>query len=267
MHQASTARVNILRLLVLILIGANIFLIQSLNQAGEIYGSLSASITHPSPFMDKYELGSATINIPTYDLFSQGNIWALVSKSHPLKGEFGEKLVSIPVAHGDASQPMSVAVPIVDPLRALVTTAKSNGIELMVSSAYRSLDEQRQTYDSYVKKYGTTTASQYVAPVGASEHHTGLAVDMSSVSEECSEDSNACSLSVEGAEWLKQHASLFGFIQRYPEGDQEITGVSFEPWHYRFVGTVMARAMQDTDLTYDQVVQKIAPGYAAKPRS
>jgi D-alanyl-D-alanine carboxypeptidase len=132
----------------------------------------------------------------------------------------------------------------------------------MISSAYRSLQDQQATYDSYVAECGTACANQYVLPVGASEHHTGLAVDFSSASDQCAADSDDCSLGASAVTWLADNAWRYGFIHRYPEGKQSITGVAQESWHYRYVGIVMAKAMHGSGLTYDEVVQQLAPGYA-----
>jgi D-alanyl-D-alanine carboxypeptidase len=117
-------------------------------------------------------------------------------------------------------------------------------------------------YRQFVAENGEEMAALYVLPPGTSEHHTGLSVDFSSVSNECAADSDSCSLSQSSAAWLKENASRFGFIQRYPAGAKAITGVGFEPWHYRYVGKPLAEAMATTDLTLEEVTEKLAPGYA-----
>ena len=257
-----TLKINILRVLTLLLIAVTLYTLNSFKQAGTTYDEVSSIIAKQSQIAGVAEIHGKTLTIPTYDLFKTGHIWSLVSKKHPLKGEAGFTLVSIPVAHGDSDKSMKVAQDIAVPLQSMINTAKADGEELMVSSAYRSLVDQKKTYDDYVTRLGVTAANQYVSPVGASEHHTGLAVDMSSVSDLCGADSDSCSLGESGAAWLAKNAATFGFIQRYPQGDQAITGVYYEPWHYRYVGTIMAKFMQDSGLTYDQVIDEIAPGYA-----
>ena len=251
----------LLRLLVIVQIVVTVFALQSLDQAGQVYDHVSKALSKESSVVKRVQVGTTELAIPTYDLFHTGNVWAIVSREHPLEGEAGHTLVPIPVAHGDEELPMKVATEITSELERLVNAAEADGEPLMISSAYRSLDEQRDIYNDYVRESGEQLAKLYVLPVGASEHHTGLSVDFSSVSDECAEDSDSCSLSQSAAAWLSEHAATYGFIQRYPEGKQSITGVGFEPWHYRFVGIPLARAMATTDLTLEETFERIAPGY------
>jgi D-alanyl-D-alanine carboxypeptidase len=252
----------LLRILVLALVAVTGYALSEFNTAKEHYDQTSAALSQQPSTVKKVTIGDKTLAIPNYSLFKTGNVWALVSRNHPLVGEAGYALVDIPVPHGDAEAKMQVARDISEPLQRLVNAAEADGGSLMISSAYRSLDEQRELRDDFVAKQGEAMASLYVSPVGASEHHTGLSVDFSSASTACSKDSNSCSLGVSSAKWLASNAPRFGFILRYPEGKQPITGVGHEPWHYRYVGAPMAQAIASSDLTFDEVVQQIAPGYA-----
>lgn len=258
----SRSRLYFLRLLVLILIGATGYAVLSLQESGKIYDSVSADLGKAPVVARKVTLGDKSLSIPTYDLFNQGGIWSLVSRTHPLKGEAGFELIDIPVAHGDSDKPMKVASNLSNELQQLVNAAEADGEPLMVSSAYRSLEEQKEIYDEFVASDGEAAAAQYVLPVGASEHHTGLSVDFSSLSDECAADSDTCSLSQNAAAWLEDNAHRYGFILRYLDGKRDITGVGYEPWHYRFVGKPMAKAINGSGLTYEEVLKQIAPGYA-----
>ena len=239
------------------------FGVASLKSTEAIYDEIAKTLSAQPTDVKTVTLGGSTVAIPSYDMFKSGHIWALVSKKRPLDKEAKYTLVDSPVAHGDDGKPMKVARNISDELQRLVNAADADGEPLMISSAYRSLKEQQDIYDNFVKKNGKELAAVYVLPVGASEHHTGLSVDFSSISDDCAEDSDSCSLSQSSAAWLAENASRFGFIQRYPQGDQSITGVGYEPWHYRFVGIPLAQAIAKTDLTYEEVVAKLAPGYTA----
>lgn len=256
----------LLRTLVVLLIIVTVYALDALNKASQTHDEVSAVISQQPTIVKKVQIGDRMIAIPTYEMFQTGNIWALVSKKKPLDGEAGYALVDIPVAHGDKDIPMKIAKDISDELQQLVNAAEADGEPLMVSSAYRSLDEQQHIHDEFVATQGAAAAEQYVLPVGASEHHTGLAVDFSSVSDECAEDSDTCSLSQSGAAWLEEHAPRYGFILRYLDGKKAITDVGYEPWHYRFVGIPLARAIGTTDLTYEEVIEKLAPGYAKTAR-
>ena len=256
--------VYVLRLLVIALIAASLYTLYVLEQASKTYDQVSAAVSKEPRVTSTVEINDKKLNVPSFVMFKPGQLWALVSRDKPLSAEAGYELIDIPVAHGDADKPMKVARDISNGLQQLVNAAEEADEPLMISSAYRSINEQQQLQDSFVKKNGSELAALYVLPPGASEHHTGLSVDFSSVSDPCSKDSESCSLSQSGAAWLDENAFKYGFIQRYPEGKQPITGVGFEPWHYRFVGKPLALAMHNSDLTFDEVVRQIAPGYAGK---
>lgn len=255
----------LLRFLMIVLLGVTVYAVDVLNTAGETYAAVSDMTASTPTTAAAVRLGDSELTIPNYDMFKAGNVWALVSKKRPLAGEAGYTLIDAPIEHGDADKPMKIAVDISDELQQLVNAAEADDEPLMISSAYRSLQAQREIYDDFVAENGETVAKQYVSPVGASEHHTGLSVDFSSQSDQCRANSDDCSLSQSGAAWLAANAHRYGFIQRYPAGEQSVTGVAFEPWHFRFVGKPLARAMQDSDLTFDEVVEQFAPGYA-KPK-
>lgn len=121
--------------------------------------------------------------------------------------------------------------------RTMMDAAKAEGVTLTVSSAYRSYAVQQQTYQHWVSVNGQKVADQLSARPGYSEHQTGLAIDFSSPEgcrlEECYEDTRA-------GRWLAKNAPNYGFILRFPKGQQAITGYLFEPWHYRYLGKDLA---------------------------
>lgn len=111
----------------------------------------------------------------------------------------------------------------------LVQGAAKDGINIYNSSGYRSYGYQRQIYDNYVSIYGTDTADTFSARPGHSEHQTGMAIDCNIISDEFA--------GTPEAKWLAEHCHEYGFIIRYPQGKQNITGYKYEPWHIRYVGT------------------------------
>ncbi|MEO5499562.1 MAG: M15 family metallopeptidase [Candidatus Saccharimonadales bacterium] len=258
----NTFRIFVLRLLVLVLIATVYWAYTQLQTANELYDGADAITTSQPSIAGKASIGEVEFKIPTYNLFKSGELWELVSKKNPMRGEADYDLINIPVAHGDEKLQMMIASEISDELQQLVNAAEADGEPLMISSAFRSKQEQQELYDEFVAKNGEVLAAQYVSPPGSSEHHTGMSVDFASVSDDCAEDSDTCSLSQSGAIWLADNANRFGFIQRYPEGKQQTTGVAYEPWHFRFVGKSLSKAMSGTELTFDEVVLQIAPGYA-----
>lgn len=110
-------------------------------------------------------------------------------------------------------------------------------IRIGISSGYRDLDHQQRVYDDFVEKYGQEYASKVVAPVGCSEHHTGLAIDIDLFINDRFLESNIDMMQHEDI-YLEIHKHLykFGFILRYMKGKEDITGYPYEPWHLRYVG-------------------------------
>lgn len=238
------------------------YVVTQLNESSSSYLRAQAELQKPaySGSVDVVTLPQSDIrlNVPTWALFQNGNVWALISKSKPLPETYvPDDLTDISVPHGDASSPMKVSSRINHPLAQLHAAAKADGYNLAISSAYRSIADQQQLMDEFTATRGEALAREYVAEPGSSEHHTGLAVDFSDASPACGTDSDKCSLSLETAEWLADHAYKYGFILRYPEGARTITGISHEPWHYRYVGVALARAMHDSTITFDEFVELV----------
>jgi D-alanyl-D-alanine carboxypeptidase len=125
-----------------------------------------------------------------------------------------------------------------------------DGVELKMTTAYRSYDFQKILYDSYVSREGEAAANKYSAKPGQSEHQTGLAADVSSPSVDY-QLSNDYGRTAEG-KWLAENAHRFGFIIRFPEGKEEITGYQHEPWHIRYVGRAAAKEIYERNLTLEE---------------
>lgn len=137
-----------------------------------------------------------------------------------------------------------------DALEELFAAAKKDDIYLAGVSAYRSHSTQKSLFERYVKKDGMEKALTYSAYPGTSEHETGLAIDVSGSDGKCAAES--CFGGTDEALWLDKHAPEYGFIIRYPEGKQAITGYKYEPWHLRYVGTELAAELDSKDLTLEE---------------
>jgi len=136
-------------------------------------------------------------------------------------------------------------------LEAMFAAAKADGIYLSTVSGYRSYSKQNTIYNRKVASAGTTVADTLVALPGSSEHQLGLAMDIAK-----SGSSNLNSRFADTAEgqWVDSNAYLYGFIVRYQEGMEDITGYSYEPWHIRYVGVEYAKAIYDSGLPMDLYV-------------
>lgn len=133
-----------------------------------------------------------------------------------------------------------------DAYEELVNAAKKDGITLVATTAYRSYGFQSTLYNNYKAKDGEKAADTYSARPGYSEHQTGLAADLNDP------NYSARRLSPEDYEWLKNNCDKFGFIIRFPEGKEDITGYQEEDWHIRYLGKETAKKVKDSGLTLDE---------------
>lgn len=139
---------------------------------------------------------------------------------------------------------------ITDAVDELITAASNDGISLIICYGYRTLEQSRQLFEKQVNKQRSLGLSQeeaiaearrWVAPPGTSEHHTGLALDIVTPSHQVL---NHAFANTDAAVWLAENSWEYGFVIRYPEDKQAITGITYEPWHVRYVGKEHAAAMQ-----------------------
>ncbi|MFD6210900.1 D-alanyl-D-alanine carboxypeptidase family protein [Peribacillus sp. NPDC060253] len=135
-------------------------------------------------------------------------------------------------------------------LEKLFLKAEEDDIKLAGVSAFRSQETQEAIFNNYVERDGLEKAKTYSAYPGTSEHQTGLAIDVSGINGTCAAEE--CFGQTKEADWLAKHASEFGFIIRYPEGKQEITGYKYEAWHIRYVGIEIAKDIQAQGVTLEE---------------
>lgn len=136
----------------------------------------------------------------------------------------------------------------------MVESAKKSGVEIVMTTAYRSYGFQSVLYNNYVAKYGQAEADKFSAKPGSSEHQTGLAVDVSasSVGYALTDDFDQTS----EWKWLIENMVDYGFILRYPKGKTDITGYMYEPWHFRYVGTEVAKIITDEKLALEEYIDR-----------
>lgn len=128
-------------------------------------------------------------------------------------------------------------------LQKMLAAARQDGLEgFMLTSGYRSMEQQAMLYEQQ--------GSDYALPAGYSEHNSGLAVDISSIAMKME-------VAPEGA-WLRDHAAEYGFILRYPPNKQHITGIQYEPWHFRYVGLPHSLIMQEHGWVLEEYLQYLA---------
>ena len=197
--------------------------------------------------------GASPIRAIVDDYTKTSSLWALVNKTHDIPLTYVPDTLVLPnvAERPDKSiEERSVRGDIASQVKTLFDAAAVDGHSLMIGSAYRSAALQKVYFDSYAAASGEEAANQYSAHPGQSEHQTGLAMDISTVSRNCYLDE--CFTSTPDGQWLANNAYLYGFTLRYPKGKETITGYQFEPWHYRYVGVELATALHQSNLTLDE---------------
>lgn len=122
----------------------------------------------------------------------------------------------------------------------MLDQARSSNLSIVAQSTYRSYQDQAKVYQDEVQNYGQAQADRESARPGHSEHQLGLAVDFSS--KRLNYDLNDSFAATPEGKWLQQNAAQYGFVLSYPEGEEQVTGYMYEPWHYRYIGAESAQA-------------------------
>ncbi|MDD3187785.1 MAG: M15 family metallopeptidase [Bacilli bacterium] len=133
--------------------------------------------------------------------------------------------------------------------REMRSAAKKFGYNIVVDSGYRSYDYQIKVLNYWLNKDGED-AYNFVALPGTSEHQTGLAIDIGLIINK--EHVAQFDDSFHEVKWLQQNSYKYGFILRYPKDKEEITGYSYEPWHFRYVGKVLSKKLYKLEYTLEE---------------
>ena len=189
--------------------------------------------------LDREEVTENTAEL----LASDDDRWclALVNEKHPLDTSY------VPANLTEISGGKQVDSRMADSLNKMLDDAKKAGLSMYVTSGYRSYEKQRDVFNTTMQDWinqGYTPLNAYdetkksVAIPGTSEHATGLAVDI---------------MSTKYGE-LDEHCSEYGFLLRFPQDKSDMTGIVYEPWHYRYVGVDAAKEMTENGLTLEEYV-------------
>lgn len=156
-----------------------------------------------------------------------------------------------------------------DHLEMMLSAARNDGVSMRVISAYRSEDYQQMLWEKEINKemgcgldYNAAVArvGRTLALPGCSEHGTGLAVDLGS---EAADDVEANFHRTAAGKWLCCHAAEYGFILRYPRMKEHITGIDYEPWHYRYVGQEAAALIKESGICLEEFLHFYADKYTS----
>lgn len=175
----------------------------------------------------------------------------LINRNNPIPEGFTVKLTKL-------KNGQSVDERIYPDLQKMMDDARAAGLSPLICSSYRTMDKQNALYDKQVEKYiaqgysekdATTEAAKWVAVPGTSEHQTGLAVDIVSVNYQSLDKQQE---NTAEQQWLIKNCHRYGFILRYPEDKKDITGIGYEPWHYRYVGKESAAEIMEKGICLEE---------------
>ncbi|MCI5722471.1 MAG: M15 family metallopeptidase [Erysipelotrichaceae bacterium] len=188
------------------------------------------------------------------NLTDPNSVTVLVDKQHSLSRDFVPTNLATPYLQSTVDV-IQIRQDAGDAAKSMIAAADAAGIKLYVTAGYRSYDEQQTLYEDRVSRLGESQAEETTAKAGYSENQTGLALDFTDTPTGTSSTDFA---NTPAGQWLYANAHTYGFILRYPENKQSITGYAYMPWHYRFVGTDVSTAMYEqggTDLTFEEFFQ------------
>ena len=175
----------------------------------------------------------------------------LANRSSVLPGDF---TVAETATVGEAVVDARIA----ETLRQMVNDAAAAGVKLKPTNGYRSIARQQELWDARVKTLmesglsqadAETKAIDYTSAPGTSDHNTGLGLDIVSEDHPAKDAGFA---ETAAAQWLAEHAADYGFILRYPSDKTEATGMDYEPWHYRYVGSEQAHKIKESGLCLEE---------------
>lgn len=190
----------------------------------------------------------------TADELNAGDGWMLllVNSSNAIPEGYA------PTELTELSNGQSVDKRIYPSLQSMFDDARAQGVYPVVSSGYRTAKQQQSEMDDKIQEYiddgksedeARALAATYVAQVGYSEHEAGLAIDIVAKANKSDDDTVWA--------WMKEHCAEYGFILRYPEGKEGVTGMSYEPWHFRYVGVEAAQKIMGAGITLEEYLGQV----------
>lgn len=179
----------------------------------------------------------------------------LVNKWNPIDRDYSLDLVELRNGH-------SVDIRAYPDLQDMMDDARAEGLQPIICSSYRTNQRQRDLFKNQVDKYlalGLTEeeaeeqAAKWVAVPGTSEHQTGLAVDIVALDYQILDEGQE---DTPEQKWLMENSYKYGYILRYPTEKSDLTGIHYEPWHYRYVGKEVAKEIYDLGICLEEYLMK-----------
>lgn len=212
-------------------------------------GALVENSAPPLPTLPPEPAPTPTPEIP---LYGEADMWmlALASIYYPMDEQYDVETAAV---EGYLFDERAAGA-----LQAMLDAARADGIDLYITSSWRSRATQAELYENrvyrfqlegYSREEAEILGATVVARPGTSEHELGLSVDLLTGEHEALDSGFADTAAYA---WLQEHCTEFGFIERYPEGKGELTGIIWEPWHYRYVGAPVAEYIMENGLCLEE---------------
>lgn len=197
-------------------------------------------------------------NTHSYAITPQQLSWnlILINPWNPLPEDFSVNLTELRNGHYIDER----AYP---DLQAMMDAARAEGLSPIICSSYRTITKQEDLYENKVSYYlsqdysleeSETEAAKWVARPGTSEHHTGLALDIVSLNYQLLDEEQE---NTPEQQWLMHNSYKYGFILRYPNDKSKITGIHYEPWHYRYVGKEIAKEIYEQGICLEEYLENL----------
>lgn len=233
---------GLIMLVIFLLVGCESILTETPNVKDRVDSRDGQETKADSGTQSNQTSATQTIRV-TDEQMTRGNL-VLVNKDYPLDPEAVPKDIVTLFENQDLmygyvvlDNTIRLSRSVAENFRNMIEAAGEDGVNrFMISSGYRDEDEQERLYRE--------KGSDYALPPGYSEHNLGLSMDIGSTQQ-------SIDRSPEG-KWLKEHAWAHGFILRYPQDKTEITGIQYEPWHFRYVGQPHSMIMKKLNLTLEE---------------
>ncbi len=179
----------------------------------------------------------------------------LANRQHLLSGDYkpGDLVNTTCKKSSDAGTP-ELRKEASDAINAMFAAALEDGLTLYLKSAYRSYQTQKTMYNNRLDKLGRDDG--LVSYPGASDHQTGLGVDILNYEWTKKDGMNKEFARTKEAQWMEAHCAEFGFILRYMADKEEVTGIKFEPWHFRYVGREAAAYIMENHLSLEEFTEE-----------
>ena len=181
------------------------------------------------------------------ELIDPASITVFIDKTHSLPADYVPESLVTPYINS-TSDVIQVNEKAADALKSMAAAASDSSVTLYLTAGYISYETQDDYFNDRAGMVGEAEANKTIAKAGFSEHQTGLAFDFSD--EPSGTNTTVAFADTDAGKWLIEHAWEYGFIMRYPEGKEAVTGYSYQPWHYRYIGKDVAKAIHEAGENY-----------------